>query len=251
MRHTLDELRVRGVGHGRRPRRSRPVSIRSDSVRSPFSRLPLALRGELRRLGAIPLSARLGWLAAWYGTDKGSSGHAYTAVYQRHLRLRRWERLRVLEIGVGGEDVASAGGASLRMWRSFFPRARIVGVDIREKRLPREKRITVVQGDQADVAFLEALESAHGPFDVVIDDGSHRGSDIIATFNVLWPRLRPRGVYVIEDLATAYDVAYGGGEPGAARTAMTLVKELLDDVQRADLCASVHVYPEIAFAVRR
>ena len=63
--------------------------------------------------------------------------------YQRYFPLLRpngiyaiegtqtsyWPSL--LEIGVGGEDDARNGGQSLRTWKRFFPKARIVGIDIR------------------------------------------------------------------------------------------------------------------------
>jgi demethylmacrocin O-methyltransferase len=41
----------------------------------------------------------------------------------------------------------------------------------------------------------------------------------------------PGGLYVIEDLETAYDEDYGGGVPGTPGTAMSLLKELLDAAQ--------------------
>jgi hypothetical protein len=140
----------------------------------PFAeRLSLERRAQLRRIGALPLSRRLDWLARWYGTDKGPSSHGYTVHYQRHLGTRRGEHLTILEIGVGGQET-NTGGASLRVWRSFFPAATIIGVDLYAKQLPPEQRITIVQGDQGDAAFLADLGKRFGPFDVVIDDGSHR-----------------------------------------------------------------------------
>jgi hypothetical protein len=203
-------------------------------MRAPLAeRLGLSLdrRATLRRLGALPISRRLSLLAAWYGTDKGRDAHDYTQHYQRYLGSRRRERLRILEIGVGGQETNS-GGASLRMWRSFFPKAEVIGVDLYEKQLPAEARIRVLQGDQSDATFLRALGSREGPFDLVVDDGSHRGDYITLTFTNLWPFVSPGGVYVIEDLETAYDEDYGGGSPGTSGTAMTLLKELLDAGQQ-------------------
>ena len=56
------------------------------------------------------------------GTDKSSRAHDYLGYYENALRgLSRIDR--ILEIGVHE-------GASLRMWRDFLPRARIVGLDL-------------------------------------------------------------------------------------------------------------------------
>ena len=40
----------------------------------------------------------------------------------------------------------------------------------------------------------------------MIDDGSHINTDIITTFNELWPHVKPGGFYCIEDLNTSYGV---------------------------------------------
>jgi predicted O-methyltransferase YrrM len=56
--------------------------------------------------------------------------------------------------------------------------------------------------DQADVAALRkivATEFPDSPVDLVIDDASHRLEPTQESFNVLFPLLRPGGVYVIED----------------------------------------------------
>lgn len=55
-------------------------------------------------------------------------------------------------------------------------------------------------GDQGQPATLLAAEKAAGPFDVIIDDGSHRSDHMIATFRALFPKLRAGGIYFIEDL---------------------------------------------------
>ena len=37
-------------------------------------------------------------------------------------------------------------------------------------------------------------------FDVIIDDGSHKPSDQIKSFEILWPMLSDGGLYIIEDV---------------------------------------------------
>ena len=46
----------------------------------------------------------------------------------------------------------------------------------------------------------------------VLDDGSHQMHHIVATFNFLYQRLPKNGVYMVEDLHTAYWKEYGGGK---------------------------------------
>ncbi len=56
--------------------------------------------------------------------------------------------------------------------------------------------------DQADGAALSQImhdEFAGSPIDLVIDDASHRLPETRASFNRLFPLVRPGGVYVIED----------------------------------------------------
>lgn len=43
---------------------------------------------------------------------------------------------------------------------------------------------------------------------MIIDDGSHLNEDIIATFKLLWPMLKAKGLYCIEDVHSSYDPFY-------------------------------------------
>ena len=74
---------------------------------------------------------------AWcYGTDKC---HNYMEVYMLLFSRLRKKRLNILEIGIGGFEDPFAGGASLRMWRTYFPnrsyRRLLVTVEVRRQRL--------------------------------------------------------------------------------------------------------------------
>ena len=223
--------------------------------------VPKRYRHTLRRLALTPFRGDLDRLARGYRTDKSSLTHGYTAYYARHLP-RRAAVERLLEIGIGGVTSTAdydspEGGASLRMWQDYFHRAVVVGVDIHRKAVTGP-RIRVETGSQDDPAFLAELVREHGPFDVVIDDGSHVGRHQQVSFEHLFAALVPGGVYVIEDLETAYRADYEGGPPGTAGTAASLLKEQVDEVLRrhwdpsrpADV-AAVHVYDQIAFIVKR
>jgi predicted O-methyltransferase YrrM len=201
-------------------------------------------------------------LARRYGTDKSSQYHGYTRLYQRHFRTRRVAVRSVLEIGVGGITSfegfeTTAGGQSLRMWRDYFPNAEIVGVDINEKDV-RDRRIHFERGDQSDSAFLQEVVRKYGPFDVVIDDGSHIGRHIQASYAALWRAVKPGGMYVIEDLPVAYHPSYEGGPPRTPRTAVELIKAQVDNTVRRyeetigvvsfePPVAAIHLYPEMVF----
>lgn len=130
----------------------------------------------------------------------------YLPVYESALRGRRSEPIRMLEIGV-------ARGGSLQMWRRYLhPESMIVGIDIdatTQKFDNPSKRVHVRLGSQTDTAFLQRVIDEFGPFDVILDDGSHMNSHIITTFRYLFPHgLASGGVYIVEDLCANYWTPY-------------------------------------------
>jgi hypothetical protein len=151
-------------------------------------------------------------LAIRHGTDKSSLLNRFTARYVPYLEPRRDQPLTLLEIGV-------ATGASLRMWRDYFERARIHGADVREDLADRSglgDRVAIHHLDQADAGGVEGLvcriAAESGGLDIVVDDGSHFSSHQILTFKTIFPLLRPGGLYFVEDVTTSYRAEpYGGG----------------------------------------
>jgi cephalosporin hydroxylase len=162
-------------------------------------------------------------LALWHGADKSSAGHDFAALYERYLVQRRHAPLTLLEIGVWR-------GASLRTWRDYFPRGRIVGIDVQEHALAQSgERIEVFVGDQQDPAFLASVLEHVGPLDVVVDDGGHLPELQFASLHCLWPSLKPGGLYIVEDTQTSYREDYGMGWRRAGST-IEVLKSLVDDV---------------------
>ena len=144
-----------------------------------------------------PARPSLTGLARETGTDKWGV-HCYTPHYERHLGHLRDDEFVLLEIGVGGYARSGQGVGPVRMWRRYFERAQIVGLDIEDKSFLDRPRMTTVQGDQTDAPCWTSILERFGVPLVVIDDGSHRPADIIETFGVLFPlsrrrRLRDRG----------------------------------------------------------
>jgi hypothetical protein len=134
-----------------------------------------------------------------WGTDKATY-HRYCDFYEDHLPGRDFTGT-MLEIGI-------MDGASLGMWREYWPRATIIGVDnVVRARRSRLHNVATVLGDATDPEFVEWL-AGHGPFDVILDDGSHLTGDQQVTFDLLWPLLAPGGRYIVEDLHTSHMANY-------------------------------------------
>ena len=233
---------------------------------------------RIRRDSADPhskpagLRPSLAELMRCHGTDKLFIHH-YENEYERHFGPIRDDPITLLEIGVGGYADSSSGGGSLRVWRDYFPQGRIAGLDIETKDLPEEDRISIHRGSQGDPEFLVELSEQVGPFDVVIDDGSHVQSDIMTSFRTLFPRLKPGGIYVVEDLATSYSrqyaiggkIVYTEGHPDPFRrdnslpNTIDLIATLIDGMhwplwaeprvphQYQKMVKSVHVSRELVF----
>jgi hypothetical protein len=120
------------------------------------------------------------------------------------------------------------------MWKRWFgPLARIVTIDINPVCLQYgDEQVEVRIGDQSDTAFLQSLLDEFGAFDAVLDDGSHHMDHVPATFEYLYPRIAPNGVYMIEDMHTAYWANYGGGL-GAPHSMVEKFKQLVDKLNAA------------------
>ena len=168
-------------------------------------------------------------LARIYNTDKWGT-HSYTPIYQKHFKNHKFKRVNLLEIGVGGYNNPKRGGNSLRMWKAYFPFARIFSIDIYDKSSLQENRIKIFQGDQTDETFLSNVVSETGSIDIIIDDGSHINSHIIKTFNILFPSLKDGGIYAIEDIQTSYWKEYGGDSDNLENpnTTMNYFRKLAD-----------------------
>lgn len=128
----------------------------------------------------------------------------YLPIYESALPADR--PIRMLEIGV-------FHGGSLQMWRNYLhSESVIVGIDIdpETKKFDNpEQQIHVRIGGQQDAAFLQSVIDEFGPFDVILDDGSHVPSHMVASFRHLFSEgLIPGGIYLVEDILTNYWTVY-------------------------------------------
>ena len=134
--------------------------------------------------------------------------HFFSAYEKEFQRIKNTnKKINLLEIGV------SLGG-SLWTWKEYFTNIkRVVGIDNDPARLvyaDASKDVHVLCGQQEDKTFLEETDNSLGPFDIIIDDGSHKVIHQKITFEVLWPLLSEGGIYVIEDLHTSFWGDWGG-----------------------------------------
>ncbi|MDD2919834.1 glycosyltransferase [Rhodoferax sp.] len=132
----------------------------------------------------------------------------YLSEYDRLLDAYRDQPVRLLEIGI-------QNGGSLEIWSKYFSHAvTLIGCDINPDcaRLSYDDpRIHVVIGD-ANAHDVHARVLQHAPeFDIVIDDGSHRSSDIVKSFARYFPALVEGGVFIAEDLHCSYWGEFEGG----------------------------------------
>ena len=131
------------------------------------------------------------------GTDKATM-HGYTRYYNELLATWRHKPITLVEIGVDG-------GESIKMWSEYFtsPDTHIYGVDIHDKKgdLGRGK---FVLGDATQPNFIHDLVNLTGPVDIIVDDGSHMVSQQKDSLRLLWPSLKPGGLYIVEDCHSSY-----------------------------------------------
>ena len=166
-------------------------------------------------------------LEAIFYAHKGrptSKWRHYFRVYEEEFGSIQRRDVKLLEIGVHE-------GGSLQIWRKFLgEQAVIFGIDIKPACRDLDTADLCVRiGSQNDPEFLGRVVSEMGGLDIAIDDGSHVGSDQIASFKALFPLLAPDGVYIIEDVHTAYWHNFGGGI-GRSGTIVSFAKDLIDDL---------------------
>lgn len=130
----------------------------------------------------------------------------YFEIYDRHFSRFRGTDAHIVEIGV-------FQGGSLQMWKQYFgPNCKIFGIDIHpHSKKFEEDQIEIIIGDQEDREFLKSLAEKIPRIDILIDDGGHRMTQQINTFEELFPHIDKNGVYLCEDLHTSYWKKYGGG----------------------------------------
>jgi len=147
-------------------------------------------------------------------TDKATV-HDFTDLYEKYYSSFRNDTVKILEIGV-------YMGASIRMWYDYFSNGMIYGMDdcsITENSITPESikvlendRIKIFIGDQKNREHLKKLIAGYGKeFDTIIDDGYHFQEYQQVSLGFLFPYVKSKGVYVVEDLCPLNRTKEGWG----------------------------------------
>ena len=152
--------------------------------------------------------------------------HYYTDWFEPY---RMKTDMRMVEIGVDA-------GKSMKLWKDYFIHAeRLVGLvyhnhpkiefinqktkktvvlhhsrihrvppsEIKREHEAADSRVKIIEGDQSRMETMEAL-CQEGPYDIILDDGSHLPSHVMYSLYSLWNCVKEGGMYIIEDIETSY-----------------------------------------------
>jgi beta-1,4-mannosyl-glycoprotein beta-1,4-N-acetylglucosaminyltransferase len=129
------------------------------------------------------------------GSDK-SYAHNY---HMSYAELIPFSVKNMLEIGLTFDN--NLGKGSLLAWSNLFPKAKIIGADIDDRKFIKSENVKCYWIDQTSenslVAFKKCLNLK---FDLIIDDGTHFFKDASLTFDNLFPLLEEHGIYCVEDI---------------------------------------------------
>lgn len=137
------------------------------------------------------------------GTDKASGQADYLKKYEMFLSTWRNRKFNLIELGV-------LKGASIRMWGEYFANAQVYGVDIDQacRQYEGDNRHVIIKdlGDEKSIESLKELKP-----DIIVDDASHIWSHQVKALILLWDCLPHGGVYILEDIGTAFEGFKGLG----------------------------------------
>ena len=145
-------------------------------------------------------------LAEKYGADKCPKiGHMYTPFYYEYLKDKKHTFKKILEVGVGNHrqiKLIPNGviGASIRMWRDFFPNAMVYGADIAPECIFEDERIKTFHCDELkEEEILNLVKNTGTDIDLVVDDACHHFHNQVFLFTHLMPLLKKEVIYIVED----------------------------------------------------
>ena len=139
-----------------------------------------------------------------YQTDKSPYNtilhrHPYTSIYDLLFSTLKNKKINFAEIGI-------LNNSSIRMWREYFPFAKIFGFEFNEKLIEKAKKekLKNVYYKKIDVTNAQSIKnsfkSCQTKFEIIIDDSTHTFVDQIQIIKKSYNFLSDGGFLVIEDI---------------------------------------------------
>jgi hypothetical protein len=114
------------------------------------------------------------------------------------------------------------------MWRDYFPNATVYGFDSDLSQMEGElgERIVTLQGDQSKREDLDSV-GERWSYDLIVDDGGHTMEQQQVTLAALFPKLKPGGYYILEDLHTSFLPDFGI-DPDGKNATVNVIEQCAD-----------------------
>jgi len=165
------------------------------------------------KINYLSNTSELCFIGKKYDTDKSSQRsnvtnsrhcHPYTLFYDSLFKNKKTETLKMAELGI-------LEGASLRMWQEYFPNADIYGFEYNLQFISHFRnsfdntRITLSEINVNDSeSITDAFNKIDVDYDIIIEDTTHQFEDQIRVIKNVYNRLKPGGIFIIEDIFKSY-----------------------------------------------
>jgi predicted O-methyltransferase YrrM len=166
------------------------------------------------KINYINNSCELCEIGKKYDTDKSSQRinvtdirhcHPYTLFYDGIFKNKKDEPLKIAELGI-------LHGASILMWKEYFPNAEIYGFDYDSNLINNFKqrfnndRVTLSNIDVTNKdSIVTSFSKLNILFDIIIEDTTHKFEDQIKVIENTYQYLKPGGILIIEDIFKSYN----------------------------------------------
>lgn len=145
----------------------------------------------------VKSTSSFGKIFDYFNSDKDNE-HSYGDVYNKLFPTSVRDSIEnVFEVGIWN-------GASLQAWETAFPNSTVYGIDTNTsvEMIGQRTHVNVCNSvvPRQVFATFDKWGITKGQFDLIVDDGSHRYHDQIATASIMMPYLSKKGIYVIEDI---------------------------------------------------
>lgn len=170
----------------------------------------------LQRLNLpIPRKQVLAKLADELKTDKGHTytcSHGYVDLYDVLFERFRGTNATICELGLNRDpDLCTA--PSIDMWRKYLGvSTSIIGVDFDDRFMDHVNQpdhitffVHIDTGDAYSLNEFTKSDYVNNGIDILVDDASHMAKHQQIAFRHLWDKIKPGGVYIIEDMHVVFD----------------------------------------------